>query len=801
MKNINKTFKYMAMAAAALPMGLSLLTSCSNEENDEIHTRSEVKFTTAISGAIESRADADYTPVAGELTLYYSTLGGTQKATYGYGENGWAYTGVSNPLYWEDLEKAQDGSYTFYAVAPLQEYGEVLADQRAATDLEASDLLMARTVATDAAQPVRLVLKHLMGKMVVNVLTTADSETALTEAEMASVAVSIAGLKTAYTVAAGSTADVPATATASGDANTGLIPNKVGNAYSYIAPAQTLAGMKLSFTVTYGDTPRTYVYEVPAGDNAPGLAAGTITTFNITISKTKLALGGVTVTDWATGTTASATLAVTVDGTADELTDNTGSINELFITPFAEKQIDKTYEAANAPYTYTKGDDGTWSSANPLYLDALTANSVLYALAYNKDAEGKEIQDALTNLYDFVGTDAVSVKGGAAAFNLRHLQAQMTVKLVAGTGFTSSLDGAAIVTPTMVTAAQLGTDTDGNMAMKPTATSTGTYTVASGATHLVVPQTLAVDAVFTVTLTNGNSYEAKLAEAVSLEAGKNTTVTLTLTPTRLGVSAAVTAWGEAAAAATVQLAGTSSEIGITGVTEQGSLALTYVQNDALTESSATFGYDGTAWSNATPLYWDEIAPAASYTFAALFTPEDARVEKDYLVGVGTATNHGAQVALDEMKHAMAKMTIKLQPGTGVTEDELKALTTQLTLYMSSSVAVKADGTANITLKESASTIAYTSKTEYSLFVAPQELKDGSNDYIQLTRGNGNIYKIKLTGLTDGAETPAAIFTDSKIEAGKHYQITLTVNETGVGITASIAPWTNVEGSGEMKPEF
>ena len=43
--------------------------------------------------------------------------------------------------------------------------------------------------------------------------------------------------------------------------------------------------------------------------------------------------------------------------------------------------------------------------------------------------------------------------------------------------------------------------------------------------------------------------------------------------------------------------------------------------------------------------------------------------------------------------------------------------------------------------------------------------------------------------------------NGKVEAGKHYIIVITVNETGVGITASIAAWTEVSGSGTMTPDF
>lgn len=115
MKNITKSIRYMALAAAALPMSLSLLTSCSNDRDEELLVRNEVKFTTAISETVQSRADVEYTPADGSLLdVYYGSLGATRKGTYAYSGKGWIAT---EPLYWDGLDASDEG-YTFYAVAP-----------------------------------------------------------------------------------------------------------------------------------------------------------------------------------------------------------------------------------------------------------------------------------------------------------------------------------------------------------------------------------------------------------------------------------------------------------------------------------------------------------------------------------------------------------------------------------------------------------------------------------------------------------------------------------------------------------
>ena len=781
LKTFPRIARMMAMTAT-----VAMLSACSEETNLVENAMDAVGITVGMAG---SPTRAAYNPNGGKLKLIYKELASQQTSTFTCNGSGWTTDGA---LYWQQIS-AVNGKYPFYAVMPADAStasGSVAANQSKGT--AASDLMMAYAEPS-YKNTIALEFSHLLSMVEVN-LTDGGGMTA---DELAGAALTIDGLKTAYTLTAGNTTSAPATATAKASSTNGLKPMKNGANFQFIAPAQELAsnGLNMHFTVTINGEKVSYTYK---NDDALTLVAGKKTVFNITISKTALSLGDVVVTDWVEGTSASAALRIAVTGTAEELEGTAGNITSLDIAVADGVRKNATYDGQNETqqqmiHNYTKSDDGTWSSTNPIYLDALTANHVLYASTFNVD--GTQIQDAETGLYDYLGSDAVEVKGGAAAFALRHLMAQMTVNLVAGTGFTASLEGATITTPAMITAANLGTDADGNMAMK-AGDASGAYSVSSEATHLVVPQTLAENSIFTVQLANNNTYEAKLSKAVKLAAGVNTTITLTLMPTQVGVAATVTEWGTAAASATVQLAGTSSEVALNGITEAGNLTLTYVLDNALSNTTTTFSFDGSAWTNDTPLYWDEISPAAPYTFAAFFTPNTAgTVETDYLVGKGIAQTHGAQVALGELKHAMAKMTITLAAGTNVTADELAALNRTLNVKKSTAVAVNIDGTAHITMADDVTDAAFTNGTPF--FVAPQTLTDANT--IVLARANGNTYTVKLTDLKDADNN--GIFGENGIEAGQHYQIELTVNETSVGISASIAPWTEKYGSGNATPDF
>lgn len=759
----------------AMPLAVAALVAC-NEENLVDNTQMDaVGISVAMTGTAETVTRAATTLPSGDLKLMYGSLTSAQTAIYTGSGTSWSSTA---PLYWQQLASEQ-GKYPFYAVSPSDaDMTAVPADQSTAAAAKASDLLMA-FAEPSYKSTIALNFKHALSMVEVN-LTNGGG---MTEAELSTASLTIDGLQTQYTVAG-------TTATASGTAANGLMPLKNGANFQFIAPAQQLAtsGLTMNFTVTINGVPVAYTYQNPADLT---LVDGKKTVFNISVSKTAIQVA-VAVEEWTIGESRSETLTIAITGTADQVTDNS-AFTSMILWLASERLANyssTTSTTLGASHTYTKGDDGAWTSESPIYLDEMTAKSVIYATATNTTAA-----DAVTGFSDYLLAGPVTVQGGAAAIQFRHGMAQMTVKLAAGNGFTADITNVTISTPKMLKSTAMVTTTNEDLNFVARGSETVNYTIASAATHIVVPQTLAANSIFTVTLANGNTYEAKLTEAVTLAAGVNTTITLTLMPTQVGVSAAVTPWGEAAAAATVQLAGTSSEIGITGITEAGDLALTYVQNGALTTTATTFTYDGTAWSNATPLYWDEIAPAAPYTFAALFTPAGDDLQRDYLVGLGTADSHGAQVALGNMTHALAKLTITLVAGTGVTEDELTALTKQVMLTDYTAVAVTANGSANITMASEASAIAFTTGTAF--FVAPQALNDANT--IVLTRSNGNTYTVKLGELKDAAD--AAIFGTNGIEAGKHYQITLTVNETSVGISATIAEWTDVTGSGIVTPDF
>ncbi len=139
-------------------------------------------------------------------------------------------------------------------------------------------------------------------------------------------------------------------------------------------------------------------------------------------------------------------------------------------------------------------------------------------------------------------------------------------------------------------------------------------------------------------------------------------------------------------------------------------------------------------------------------------------------------------------HKLSKLEITLQPGSGMTTDELAGLTVQLTgqqtaatfdvTQPASAVSITAGTAAPVTLQTNAA------GTSAEGIVLP------STDY------NGMSLSITLSDNASVFTWPLGNATASdKFEAGKKYLYTITVNKTEINVTSTITDWTPGNGTG------
>lgn len=289
------------------------------------------------------------------------------------------------------------------------------------------------------------------------------------------------------------------------------------------------------------------------------------------------------------------------------------------------------------------------------------------------------------------------------------------------------------------------------------------------------------------------------------------------------------------------------------------LRLTYVttgggSGDALStapKQTATYTCNNASspatWTSAAPLYWDDIAQDGySGKFAALYTYQTKTTpEVDFLTGLAVTREassvkgnaYGTPLSVT-LAHTMSQISVTLVPGEGYESADamLAALTTRIIRLKGTTAdytpAVDAAGSPVITLADAVSDLIggtatttptsggnatngapFENGTVYT--VAPQELtaNTGNPDTdaaIVLKLTNGNSYTLKLADIEKSAAAPSSrasgvtgekLFAGGKIEPGKKYAITITVDETAVSLSGSIEAWTTLEGSGSMKPDW
>lgn len=205
-------------------------------------------------------------------------------------------------------------------------------------------------------------------------------------------------------------------------------------------------------------------------------------------------------------------------------------------------------------------------------------------------------------------------------------------------------------------------------------------------------------------------------------------------------------------------------------------------------------------SNWTALPWalptDQRA-AAAITNSDLLTSNNIRADKDgTLKFEDWKKQDGSASDLLVFTHTMTKVTVKLTPGEGFTGNTFQQTptVTLLDFYYKGTVNVEtktstpaADRTA---IQLRAGTAEAGGMTPFEGLVFPGNKFDNT-DNIAKIEADGNIYYVTAKKLN------AAITDDNKtLLQGTNYVLNITVNKTGIDVSATIQNWGTVEADGE-----
>ena len=546
--------------------------------------------------------------------------------------------------------------------------------------------------------------------------------------------------------------------TASGEAKNYIL----GAATNYLFVPQTLSsGTKIAVALKNGNK-----YEATLADDLV-LAQGTSNTITLTLSPTDTSIS-VSVKEWVTGANA--------EGTA--LNVSVSSSDGTF-SGISSLSVWKDGSTAKSDYTY---DSSTgWGSSSPYFVEDCTSSDLFFV----RHTPAEDTADGTTGVLDILGNrTGVSISNGGLSVTLEHLMTRLSVALTRGTGLNENVDltGATITLPGILSEVELD---DKNVSVaKGIAKS---YTLSANVGYLFAPQTIAAGTEIKVTLSNGNSYVAKLADAIDMKQGTASKLTLVLNPSEVRVNVGTIDW--------VDGENYNQIIGLNGITksdEGGSdIAYTAVKDDKLsiqvtdgiTTLNTEYVFNGSRWITDSPLYWNEFDSSKQLTVYALLTPATLTpMMPDYLTGTAVMS-FGHDVSL-VLNHVMTKVGYVIKAGEGYTSDDVKTAVLTIPVGAWSDIDEVPTATAAMICVPASYAItldhdAETEKTSSDGIIAPVIVCPHTyvaGDVMAEVKINGNIYTVKA---------PSA---GMKFEAGKCHTVTVTITKMGIGIGMEVNDW-------------
>ncbi len=442
--------------------------------------------------------------------------------------------GAVTPTYWESLADPT----TFYAS---------ITRHAAYNSTQLPDYLVAQPTTVAASNGITFTLSHAAAQVVVR-LSSSDGTFSTDELNAATL--------TLPDYLTGGTMDnglfVPGTTQSAVEFAKNVGENN-NSTIALIQPQTIAAGDELVRIVAGAANPRTYNVRY---DQAVEFQAGVTTYLDIDMKKSAVTLSA-QVLDWEDGQTIdfvlqAITVGGTLEGTDDFFQDQSIRIYKLGTSP---EVSDYSYTLQNGVYTWSQGTI-FWDDQDPATMNlgaaytlglqglpqSIAANVTTFPWAVPVD------QSAGYNVYDLYLSHLYLSTPTVANFVFTPVLSKVRVKLEAGTGFEAAeLAGATVSLNNMylsgtadLSAAQVTYTGAKSATITP-------YTETAGEVYsaLVMPQVLsATDVIVTVTLPGypGETFTGILSAGLTLQAGKEHVIRVTLNKTGISLYATVEDW-------------------------------------------------------------------------------------------------------------------------------------------------------------------------------------------------------------------------------------------------------------------
>lgn len=641
-------------------------------------------------------------------------------------------------------------------VAPLS-----VKDQSSLADL---DFMTAEHLAgmSKGDPNVKLHFYHRLAKVLVD-LTTEDNSISLEGCKLA-----VKGLKTTgsydimnekLAVNAGSEADIS-------------IPIHNGKGEAIFLPREAGAGVTFEVTTADGG-----IYTATLKEDVP-FKGGYKHTLHIRLMKTPVTVSA-TIEEWLEGPETKSDVIRVVTGLKDSENVKAGDTLRLFLK-------DQADYAFAAKFTYNA--DGKWTTTTPIYWDNIVADPAHFIGTTVIDAKLND-----TQMDDILVSEEAAV-GQYTGVNLelQHAGSKAIVELksTSGTFSATELAGATVTFP--------GYKYMGSVNAK------GEFVIGDGAKDIIAkegvaifpPQTIQKGDVIAIITIAGRKYEVK-ANDENFDFGKGVAkkLILDISKSEVLISTKIVPWTEEEHEFKDVRIGSADLAPNSGDLNNGDKLYIYTgDNTDRNQQGGHFTYNGTTnkWEYSTPntpLRWEDM-PATGNMYASITRPamsNDAANKQlpDYITATPIVNDGGvSNTAINfEMKHCVAKVTVILK-STTYTLDELKGSTVILPAYttgatMDKGVFLPGATTADIKFPNLTkdATEPFVSDAAY---LQPQDIA-----------ANTTIVKVTLNGRVYEAKKQSEVV---KYEAGKATTLIITIEKSGIQISASVLGW-------EDKPEL
>lgn len=682
---------------------------------------------------------------------------------------------TTTPIYWDNI-----------VADPAHFIGTTVIDAKL-NDTQMDDILVSEEAAVGQYTGVNLELQHAGSKAIVELKSTSGTFSAT---ELAGATVTFPGYKYMGSVNAKGEFVI-------GDGAKDIIA-KEGVA---IFPPQTIQKGDVIAIITIAGRK----YEVKANDENFDFGKGVAKKLILDISKSEVLIS-TKIVPWTKEEHEFKDVRI---GSAD-LAPNSGDLNngdKLYI--YTGDNTDRNQQGGHFTYNGTTNKWEYSTPNTPLRWEDMPATGNMYASitrpAMSNDAANKQLPDYITAT-PIVNDGGVS--NTAINFEMKHTVAKVTVILKSTTYTLDELKGSTVILPAYTTGATMdkgvflpgATTADINF---PNLTKDATEPFVSDAAYLQ-PQDIAVNNTIVKVTLNGRVYEAKKqSEVVKYEAGKATTLIITIEKSGIQISASVLGWEDKPELNFDALFFTVGSGNASGFQANDKIIMYKLNSSSKVEKSkSTYTYNNSAITATSPWYRDDFNTGDKICAVYPNSPEVSNGsdtfdwssdggnahDKDVLVATdGMVNNDNSPVKLT-FNHVLSKVTVNICVGDGFTTNELKDCTVALKNFIkegtvnivNGTATVKSSGTSgDISTTKLGTTNSVTDKkvaASYEAFIMPQSITvSGSN-------------KTLITVTLDGKEYEAAITETKEFVAAKNHIYNITLNKTGLSFSAEVTPW-------------